>query len=239
MPRVEWTKSRLRYFPVVLPLVGIVVGLMGMGFFASLLCWKVSPVLRGVLMALFYLCLTGGLHMDGFMDTCDAVFSRQDRENRLRILSDAHSGAFAVMGCVVVSLLKAGIFSELFETYFPYPEMSVLVVLTMIPVYSRIGLGMLFYLPFAREDGLARTLGGARVSRDRLVLAFVYVFLSVCAVFSLGLKWAVIPLVSGVFFWRYAFYCVKIFGGTTGDLMGAFVEISETSMLLALAVMKR
>jgi adenosylcobinamide-GDP ribazoletransferase len=223
----------------VLPLVGAAVGLVGVGFFAALFYWKASPVLRGVLMTFFYLGFTGGLHMDGFMDTCDAVFSRQDRENRLRILSDPHSGAFAVMGCLIVSLLKAGIFSELFDASFPHPETSVLVVLATIPVYSRAGLGMLFYLPFAREDGLARTLGGARVVRDRLALVFVYVLLSVCVISFLGPKWIVVPLVFSVFFCRYVFYCIKIFGGITGDLMGAFVEISETSMLLALVVIKR
>jgi adenosylcobinamide-GDP ribazoletransferase len=233
-PRVSWTADRLRYFPVVLPLVGAVVGLMGTGLFMGLLRWRASPVLRGVLMTLFYLWVTGGLHMDGLMDTCDAIFSRKDREARLKILSDTHTGAFAVMGCVAVSLLKSGIFSELFVKC----ERNALVFLTMIPIYSRAGLGTLFYLPFAREDGLARTLGNARVFRDLVALALVYLFLSACFVPFLGAKWAAVPLVVGIFLWRYRSYCVKSFGGITGDLMGAFVELSETAALLTLAVLQ-
>ncbi|MDR1979593.1 MAG: adenosylcobinamide-GDP ribazoletransferase [Synergistaceae bacterium] len=233
MPRVQWTADRLRYFPVVMPLVGVVVGLMGTGLFTGLFYWRVSPLLRGALMALFYLCVTGGLHMDGFMDTCDAVFSREDRKTRLEILSDTHSGAFAVMGCVAVLLLKAGIFSELFGG--TEPHFNVLLVLTMIPIYSRIGLGTLFYLPFARKDGLARTLGDTRVPGDRFVL---YALLGVCFVPFLGLKWLIVPLVSGLFLYRYRLYCVEAFGGITGDLMGASLELSETLTLLALAAVK-
>ena len=65
-------------------------------------------------MKLVVLAVTGGLHRDGLMDSCDAIFSRRDRETRLRILSDPHSGAFAVTGCVAVSLLQSAVFAELF-----------------------------------------------------------------------------------------------------------------------------
>jgi adenosylcobinamide-GDP ribazoletransferase len=213
---------------------------MGMGLFAGLLRWRVSPVLRGALMTLFYLWVTGGLHMDGLMDTCDAVFSRQSREVRLEILSDTHAGAFAVIGCVAVSLLKTGIFSELFEAGFPSPpfEASLPAVLAIIPVYSRAGLGMLFYLPFAREDGLARTLGGACISHDRFILMFAYGLLSICVISFLGPKWIIVPVAMGIFLYRYGLYCVEVFGGVTGDLMGAFVEMSETLALLTLVVTK-
>jgi adenosylcobinamide-GDP ribazoletransferase len=233
-PRVEWTADRLRYFPIVLPLVGVAVGILGTGLFMGLLRWKVSPVLRGVLMALFYLYVTGGLHMDGLMDTCDAVFSRKSREARLKILSDTHVGAFAVMGCVAVLSLKVGIFSELFAGC----EKNALVFLTLIPIYSRLGMGMLFYLPFAREDGLARILGDTRVPSDRFVLVLAFIFLSVCFIPLLGVKWILIPF-GVVFLLRcYWLYCMKVFGGITGDLMGAFLELSETVALLALVTVK-
>ncbi|MDR1622118.1 MAG: adenosylcobinamide-GDP ribazoletransferase [Synergistaceae bacterium] len=238
MPRISWTAARLRYFPVVSPLVGAVVGLMGTGLFAGLLRWEASPTLRGVLMTLFYLCVTGGLHMDGLMDTCDAVFSRRDREARLKILSDTHVGAFAVMGCFAVMSLKAGIFSELFGGGGANAPAKILVLLALIPIFSRTGLGMLFYLPFAREDGLARTLGDARVLGDRWALILIYVFSSVCPIPFLGIQWVAVPLVVGNLLCGYGIYCVKTFGGITGDLMGAFVELSETAALLTLLALK-
>jgi adenosylcobinamide-GDP ribazoletransferase len=169
--------------------------------------------------------------MDGLMDTCDAVFSRRDRETRLEILSDTHTGAFAVMGCVAALLLKTGIFSELLGAFRLDSERgkSVAILLTLIPVYSRAGLGLLLYFPFAREDGLARALGSARAPGGRFALLAIYIIASVPFVSSGA------PVMGALFFCLYGFYCVKTFGGVTGDLMGAFVELSETLMLLTLA----
>jgi len=234
-PRVDWTPPRLRFFPLALPLVGVVVGLMGAGLFWLLSVWRVSDVLRAVLMTLFYLGITGGLHMDGLMDTCDAVFSRRDRKTRLEILSDTHVGAFAVMGCVAVLLLKAGIFSELFGSARTRVNFH-LFPLILIPVYSRLGLGVLLFLPFAREDGLARTLGSARVPGDRRVLIVLCALLSLPFLFPFtGGRFFAVPLAWALSLFAWGRCCRGIFGGVTGDLLGAFVELSETLMLLALA----
>ena len=174
--------------------------------------------------------------MDGLMDACDAIFSRRDRETRLKILSDTHTGAFAVMGCAAVLMLKVGIFSELFYSAHPRSKYF-FVTLALIPVYSRIGLGTLFYMPFAREDGLARTLGSARVFRDRYFLVALYVFLSLPLVPLLtGGPWFSVPLAGLAFLLLWSLYCRRAFGGVTGDLMGACLELSETLMLLTLAV---
>ena len=178
------------------------------------------------------LCLTGGLHMDGLMDTCDAVFSRKDLKTRLEILSDTHVGAFAVMGCVVLLLLKTALFAELFASDRFFPS----VILALIPVYSRIGLGLLCYQPFAREEGLARTLVGSRVCRDRFALWGIYAVSAAFFVSILGLKGCIVPLAGGAFFLIYVRYCLEAFGGITGDLMGAFVELAETLMLFVLVV---
>jgi adenosylcobinamide-GDP ribazoletransferase len=230
VPRLDWTPSRLRYFPAVLPLVGLAIGALGAAFFAWLQFWEVSLTLRAALMTLFYLTATGGLHMDGLMDTCDAVFSRRDRDARLEILSDTHTGAFAVMGCVIVLLLKTGIFSELLGTFRLDSERgkSVVVLLTLIPVYSRAGLGLLLYFPFARKDGLARALGSASTPIGRFVLLITYSIAGVPFVFFGA------PVTGALFFCLYGFYCIKTFGGVTGDLLGAFLELSETLMLLTL-----
>ncbi|MDR2527664.1 MAG: adenosylcobinamide-GDP ribazoletransferase [Synergistaceae bacterium] len=233
-PHAEWTPARLRYFPVVLPLAGLAVGGLGIFLFVRLSRWGVSVTFRAVLMTLFYLFITGGLHMDGFMDTCDAVFSRQGREERLKILADASAGAFAVMGCAAVLLLKVGIFSELLGAP---GSAGALVALTLLPVYSRLGVGALFYLPFAREDGLALTLGKARLPAGRLILLGGGA-LSAAAASLLGLRWLVIPLFGGVFLHFYGHWCVRVFGGVTGDLLGAFVELSETLMLLVFIVVR-
>ena len=235
VPSVEWTPSRRRYVPLTMPIVGAVIGTLGAFLFSVLCFWEVSPVLRAVVMTFFYPAVTGGLQMDGFMDTCDAVFSRKELKRRLDILSDTHAGAFAVMGCATVLMLKTGIFSELFTSFRTVtPGLSVI----LIPVYSRLGLGLLFFLPFAKEDGLARTLGATRAFRDRFILLAGYVFFVVILVWALGMKWLPVPLTGAAVLMFYGRYCVKKFGGVTGDLMGAYVELSETLMFLMLIIVK-
>ena len=85
----------------MLAIVGEIFALLWLALWSVLtLPQNLSPVLRGFFMTFGTLALTGGLHLDGLMDTCDAIFSRRDRQKRLQILSDTHAGSFAVMSCV-------------------------------------------------------------------------------------------------------------------------------------------
>ena len=59
------------------------------------------------------LLVTGGIHLDGFMDTTDARSSYGDMEKKLAILKDSHVGAFAVIGCSFYLILSAGAWSEI------------------------------------------------------------------------------------------------------------------------------
>ena len=170
-----------------------------------------SRILRGFLMTLATLGLTGGLHLDGLMDTCDAVFSHKDRQTRLRILSDTHAGSFAVMGCVVILLGKTLAFSEL---------LTLDVNPSLIPVYSRLGMAVLLNnVPFAKTGGLAVMLGSARSRKHNVFFAVMMILL-----FTLSKIMGVIFVMS-VIFWRRV--CMKIFGGISGDLLGFYVEMSE------------
>lgn len=72
-----------------------------------------GALLRGAVGALLPILVTGGIHMDGFMDTSDALASWQSPEKRLEILKDSHVGAFAVLGCAGYLLLDAALLSEL------------------------------------------------------------------------------------------------------------------------------
>ena len=210
----DWNERTLKHFCPMLALSGLIFGAL---WLCSLLIPPGLPhTLRGFMMMLYTLALTGGLHMDGLMDTCDAVFSRKDRDTRLKILSDTHAGSFAVMGCVVVLMAKTLLFSELSS-----PEIF------FVPVYSRLGMAfMLNNLPFAKTQGLAVILGASRNSRNNVVFALMAVLLVLSGGALTAGVWAVCLAV-------WCRVCVKVFGGITGDLLGAFVELSEVIMLFA------
>ena len=206
----------------MLPIMGLAFGACWWG--AGLMLEKfvmLSEIFRGFIMTLITLFLTGGLHMDGLMDTCDAIFSRRDRETRLKILSDTHAGSFAVMGCVIALISKTLLFAEL---------LSQNVNLFFVPVYSRLGMGVLLNnLPFAKSGGLAVMLGASRNSRDNYLFALMFIL-----TLTFTSKFITTMFIASLIIWIRI--CMKIFGGITGDLLGAFVELSEIFMLMGVVI---
>ena len=102
-PKKVWRESARRRMLACLPLVGCIVG----GVWALCAClvqWLPGPLAAALLAAAPWLA-TGFLHLDGFMDVCDAVMSRRDMETRQRILKDSHCGAFAVICMVLLPIL--------------------------------------------------------------------------------------------------------------------------------------
>ena len=98
VPQAKWNDESMRWCICFLPLVGLVIGAAQWAAFALLTHFSFGPVLRGAVLAVLPILLSGGIHMDGFMDTCDAIHSYGSREKRLEILKDPHVGAFAVIG---------------------------------------------------------------------------------------------------------------------------------------------
>ena len=215
----------MRWFCVMLPIVGLLFSLLWLTFWHILtLTQTVSPILRGFFMTFLTLGLTGGLHLDGLMDSCDAIFSHRDRQTRLQILSDTHAGSFAVMGCVFVILAKTLLFAELLTLTTDHYS------LITIPVFSRLGMAVLLNtLPFAKSGGLAVMLGTSRIKQDNIFFAAMMLLL-----LPFSAKALAIVFVLCLVFWRSV--CLRIFGGITGDLLGAFVELSEVIMLVGMVI---
>ena len=99
VPTVNWTRERMGYVMCWFPVVGVIEGL-------ALWFWQWAGGRLGftaagsaLVAAALPLIVTGGIHMDGFLDTMDAIHSYGDREKKLEILKDPHVGAFAVIGC--------------------------------------------------------------------------------------------------------------------------------------------
>ena len=72
-----------------------------------------SNLFLTMLLVLIPIFITGGIHLDGFLDTQDALSSYQPMERRLEILKDSHAGAFAIISCSVYFFAYTGIYSML------------------------------------------------------------------------------------------------------------------------------
>ena len=112
MPPLDWESGARRYTLYAFPLVGLAVG-------GGLLLWTwlagalgLGQLLWAAGMTAIPLLITGGIHLDGFCDVCDALASHQSRERKLEIMADPHVGAFAVQGCGLLLLLTFGLWCQ-------------------------------------------------------------------------------------------------------------------------------
>lgn len=225
MPQVEWTDENRRYSMCFFPLIGAVIGAM-LAVWLWLCEWlNIGPWLKGAVGALLPLWVTGGIHMDGLMDTSDALASWQTKERRLEILKDSHVGAFAVMACAGYLLATAGLLSE--ATFANAP------LLGMAYVGSRaLSAWALTVFQKARPDGMLDSF--ARTAQKRAVGAACAVYLLLCVLVWAALGgWLALPCIAaaalGLLHYRHMAY--ERFGGITGDLAGWFVQLTEAAVI--------
>lgn len=97
MPRFRWETEDMRYHLCFFPWVGGVIGILEYLWFLGVTRFEIGPTAATLIALSIPILVTGGFHLDGFMDTCDALSSWRTREEWLQILSDPHIGAFAVI----------------------------------------------------------------------------------------------------------------------------------------------
>ncbi len=206
------------------PLVGVLLGGVVCG-----LAWcmrEVAPLLGAALLLSAWVWLTGALHLDGLADTTDAwVGGMGERTRTLAIMKDPTSGPMAVTAIVLILLLKCTALAALLPTA---PG-----EVWLAPLLARTALVAAFLTtPYVRAGGLGSGLVGS--SRAGLLLSLL---LGLACAFAVGrLRGMLACAVAGVVLvmWRRA--CLQRLGGMTGDTCGALVEISETAVLVALAL---
>lgn len=114
-PAKLWNEKARGWMLLFLPVIGILIG----GVWAAL-AWvlglvRLPGMIDAALLAVCPFLLTGFIHLDGYMDCCDAILSRRDLAERQRILKDSHTGAFAVISLGILLLLAFSIFTGLLE----------------------------------------------------------------------------------------------------------------------------
>ncbi|SEM92823.1 cobalamin-5'-phosphate synthase [Paenisporosarcina quisquiliarum] len=208
----------------------------GIGAIACLvLYFEWSPIMTGFSIVLLGVVLSGGLHMDGYIDTSDAFFSYKDRLKRFEILEDPRVGAFGVMAVVFLVIGKVIIISEVLST-----ESFHWIFVMLIPFFSRALLGILFSVTnSAKTSGLAYYFKGKMNANVVTITTACHFFIGL-VVLGWMTNWVVAVTIAAVLF---AFICLfrswvlKNFGGVTGDLLGASVEISEVVLWLTLLLL--
>lgn len=221
--RTEWRNEDFSRSVVWFPLVGLLGGLiMGVANW-YLTKWLVPDLLRAVLLLVCELFFFGGLMYDGYMDTCDGVYSARDRERMLEIMKDSHVGANAVLGVGVLMLLKVAIFATFtgFSLSFALPVGYVL-------TRSLMGFYIVFY-PNPRGNGIGKMFK----DYAKQWYAYVGLVLLVPMIYYTGLIIGAAAVVTFLVMNLWAYFLTKILGGLTGDTYGFLTEVGGVVFLLS------
>lgn len=225
VPIFEWKEEELKYHLIFFPWVGAVIGavIMLWTWISNLL--PIGQMAFVLIMTAIPILITGGFHIDGFMDTMDAVKSYKSRQEKLEILKDPHIGAFSVIMLAAVGLIFIAAVS--------------MVGIELMPCFT----GCFFLsrclsaiavvlFPPAKKDGMLSEFSRTANSKVRNILLAVLFFELAACVLCLILMNAktglLITAASILTLLYYRYKSKKEFGGITGDTAGYFVVICET-----------
>jgi len=116
MPQFSWKDEDMRYSMCFFPWVGAVIGGLVWLWFRLAAALGVNTLTYVLIGAAIPLLVTGGFHVDGYMDTMDAFHSYRPREQKLEILKDPHIGAFSVIMLAAYGLLYLAGFAQIVDS---------------------------------------------------------------------------------------------------------------------------
>ena len=232
VPQPEWNQRNMRFALCAFPLVGLVNGLCWWGWTALCGALGFPVLLRAAGLCLIPVAVTGGIHLDGYADTSDALASYASPERRQEILKDSHCGAFAVIRTCTYFVGSFALCGAL------VPEDRALLCMGAAFVLSRCLSGIsVASFPLAKDTGLAHTFAtAADRTRVRWVLGVVALLAAGAMCFWGGLTGGAMVLAAGAVFAHYARTARRKFGGLSGDLAGWFLQRAEVWMLAALVL---
>lgn len=223
-PNLKLDFSRIaRWAPIVGLLLGGGLGLVDLGL-GSL---NVPNLTRSAIVVVLWIWWTGGLHLDGAMDSADGL-AVQDPDRRLTVMSDSVTGAFGAMVSVVIILLKTCALTEITHDR--------IWVLALVAGWSRWGqvLAIALY-PYLKAQGKgAFHRQGLNAAQDIAVGLACLLTVTGCQIYLDPEQWltiAIRSIASCAITIVVGYYFHRRLGGHTGDTYGAIVEWSETFIL--------
>lgn len=210
-----------------LPLAGLLVGLAGALVYKISSRFGLTPNLAALLALATTTLITGALHEDGLADTADGLGGGRTGERKLEIMRDSRIGSYGVCALILSFGLR---WSALATIANPW---AVMLALCAAHTAARAGVpAFMSLVPPARPDGLSASAG---VPPGRSV-AIAFALGTLALALALGPGKALVGLIllslAGLMLARLA---IRQIGGQTGDILGAFEQISEILILLVAA----
>lgn len=229
----DCSPENLRWAMVFFPLVGIAEG--GLVWFWHLIAQKtgISAFFFATLAVFLAQAISGGIHLDGFCDSLDAIASHREPAEQLRIMKDPHIGPFAVFGVVFLLLTQTAFYTELYtlESWRFW-----LALLLCMMLQRCLSARLIVSLPSARSDGLAATFAAPADAAVRRILSSAAGLLAGVVLLLQAWRGVAVVAVTGLWYLYYKSFVLKRYGGITGDLAGLFLIVTEWMTLFVFAI---
>ena len=224
-----WDEKARPWQLVYLPFVGLIVGALWALAAFLLGCFGRLPAICAVILAALPFLLTGFIHLDGFMDCCDAILSRRDLETRRKILMDSHVGSFAVVCTIFLMLASFAAFRDL-DLRAGWQG------LLLIPVFSRFASAFcVFSCHPMQTSQYASGFEAAQNKRQLTALVVLNVFAAAAGCLLLRQIWFTVAAIGAEgFALLFSRAARKDLGGMSGDVSGFSITLGELAGLLLL-----
>ncbi len=219
------------------PWVGLLIGLI-LAAAATALNWfsPGTPFLNSILLLALWIGITGGLHLDGWADCADGLFTPVPPARRLEIMSDPRLGAFGVMGLSLLLLLKTSALMHgmviLIGRWNARGIAFALIPFLLAPLVGRSAAILVLLdsaIPTARPGGMG-DFARRGLPANRTLLSLGAALLTCLFGRWRGIAMALIGTAVG---WGFARWAKGRVGGITGDVLGGVIELGETAALAA------
>lgn len=226
VPKADWEDQNMKYCICFFPLIGLVSGLLVNLVWRLLSLAGAGNAVQGSVLAVLPILVTGGIHMDGFLDTSDAIGSWKSIEEKLEIMKDSRSGASAVICGLCYMALYVGAMASVNEKALLLTAAGFM----LSRAYSGFGL---IVLRKAKKTGLLRSFSDRAAAQRCRWIMLLWILAASGIMIGIdpvrGLACAGCALL--VFLW-YRHTAYAKFGGITGDLAGYFLQICELAVAM-------
>ncbi|WP_147804945.1 adenosylcobinamide-GDP ribazoletransferase [Alkalicoccus halolimnae] len=221
---VPWNAQTSRWALRAYPLIGLLIGLIPVLF-----VWmevSFSPLVQAMMIVTFFVWISGGLHLDGWMDVFDAAGSNAPLDKKWEIMKDPHVGSFGIAALLFLLGWKVVLVHELLVQ-----EASPLIFM-IYPALARWKAAVLLtVVPAAKPSGLAHTWQKHITGKDAFLAGVPF---AAAFIFSGSFLFIWAAFGAGIFLVLYRLWILKHFKGINGDLAGASIEGGELWTLFIL-----
>jgi len=233
MPIFEWKEEDMKHNLVFLPWIGGCIGLVCLGMYFLFSRFMIPVLAQVCLYTAMPILITGGFHLDGFMDVQDAKQSFKSKEEKLEILKDPHIGAFAVIRLALFGLVWIASLTVLCEG-----NQKILFVGFMLFFFVRCISSILsLTLKHAKKSGMLHMETEKSTKWDVAWEVLQAVLVVGLMAYLHWISAVVCCLVAVTYAFCYKSFCYKEFGGITGDTTGYSIAMMEEWILVALSVL--